>query len=117
MRQSPTQRRQRLLRTVRALTLYRMQTRCRRNGLLRKLPRDPLAQSSTPWSGVGNRAEPGVALALGFIPGVGAIYNGQIAKAFVQVLIFGSLIALGDRVHGPWTRFSGWAPRRSTSIW
>jgi hypothetical protein len=42
-----------------------------------------------------------VALGLGFIPGVGAIYNGQIAKAIVQVLIFGSLIALGDRVHGP----------------
>jgi hypothetical protein len=38
---------------------------------------------------------------LGFIPGVGAIYNGQITKAILQVLIFGSLIALGDRVHGP----------------
>jgi hypothetical protein len=37
---------------------------------------------------------------LGFIPGVGAIYNGQIVKAIMQVLIFGSLIALGDRVHG-----------------
>lgn len=44
---------------------------------------------------------PGVALALGFIPGVGAIYNGQIVKAMVQVLLFGSLIALSDRVHGP----------------
>lgn len=44
---------------------------------------------------------PGVALALGFIPGVGAVYNGQIMKAVVQVLIFGSLIALGDRVGGP----------------
>jgi hypothetical protein len=42
-----------------------------------------------------------VALGLGFIPGVGAIYNGQITKAIMQVLIFGSLIALGDRVHGP----------------
>jgi len=44
---------------------------------------------------------PGVALALGFIPGVGAIYNGQVVKAIVQVLVFGSLIALGDRVGGP----------------
>jgi TM2 domain-containing membrane protein YozV len=43
----------------------------------------------------------GLALALGFIPGVGAIYNGQIVKAIVQVLIFGSLIALADRVGGP----------------
>src|SRR5208337_2217023 len=44
---------------------------------------------------------PGVALALGFIPGVGSIYNGQVVKAMIQVLIFGSLIALSDRVGGP----------------
>jgi hypothetical protein len=50
---------------------------------------------------VGAGPSPGVALGLGFIPGVGAIYNGQIFKAMVQVLIFGSLIALGDRVHSP----------------
>lgn len=49
----------------------------------------------------GAGASPGVALALGFIPGVGAIYNGQIVKAMVQVLLFGSLIALSARVHGP----------------
>jgi TM2 domain-containing membrane protein YozV len=42
-----------------------------------------------------------VALFLGFIPGVGAIYNGQVMKAMIQVLIFGSLIALSDRVSGP----------------
>jgi len=44
---------------------------------------------------------PGVALGLGFIPGVGAIYNGQIVKAVIQVLLFGSLIAISDRVPGP----------------
>jgi hypothetical protein len=38
---------------------------------------------------------------LGFIPGVGAIYNGQIVKAMIQVLIFGSLIALSNRVGSP----------------
>ncbi|MGD1105253.1 MAG: B-box zinc finger protein [Terriglobia bacterium] len=54
----------------------------------------------TPWGGVGTGPSPGVALALGFIPGVGAIYNGQIIKAVVQVLIFGSIIALSDRAHG-----------------
>lgn len=53
-----------------------------------------------PWGGVGTGPSPGVALALGFIPGVGAIYNGQITKAISQVLIFGCLIAMGDRVHG-----------------
>ena len=50
---------------------------------------------------MGAGPSPGVALALGFIPGVGAIYNGQVVKAMIQVLIFGSLIALGDRVGGP----------------
>ncbi len=44
---------------------------------------------------------PGIALALGFIPGVGAIYNGQIVKAMLQVLIVGSLIALNDRAGSP----------------
>ncbi len=55
---------------------------------------------SAPW-GPGTGPSPGVALGLGFIPGVGAIYNGQVLKGMVQVLIFGSLIALNDRVHGP----------------
>jgi hypothetical protein len=32
---------------------------------------------------------------------VGAIYNGQVTKAILQVLIFGSLIALSDRAHAP----------------
>jgi hypothetical protein len=51
--------------------------------------------------GPGMGPSPGVALGLGFIPGVGAIYNGQIAKAMVQVLLFGSLIALSDRSPSP----------------
>jgi hypothetical protein len=50
-----------------------------------------------------------LALGLGFIPGVGAIYNGQVLKGMVQVLIFGSLIALGDRVHGPMDTIFGLA--------
>jgi hypothetical protein len=56
---------------------------------------------------VGAGPSPGVALGLGFIPGVGAIYNGQVIKAMVQLLIFASLIALGDRVHGPLDTFFG----------
>ena len=39
---------------------------------------------------------PGAAFALGLIPGVGAIYNGEYVKAAVHVLIFGTLISLGD---------------------
>lgn len=36
---------------------------------------------------------PGVAAVLGFIPGLGAVYNGQYLKALIHVLIFGGLIA------------------------
>jgi len=40
-----------------------------------------------------------VALGLGFIPGVGAIYNGEYLKGFVHILIFFGLIGLVDSVH------------------
>lgn len=43
---------------------------------------------------------PGLALFLGFIPGVGAVYNGQVLKAIIQILIFGSLIALSHQTGG-----------------
>jgi hypothetical protein len=37
---------------------------------------------------------PGAALALGIIPGLGAVYNGEYMKALIHVVIFGGLIAL-----------------------
>src|ERR1700689_365768 len=37
--------------------------------------------------------QPGMALGLGFIPGLGAVYNGEYIKALIHVLIFGGLIA------------------------
>jgi len=37
---------------------------------------------------------PGVALALGFIPGLGAVYNGEYVKALIHVAVFGGIIAL-----------------------
>jgi LiaI-LiaF-like transmembrane region len=37
---------------------------------------------------------PGVACALGFIPGLGAVYNGEYVKGLIHVVIFGGLIAL-----------------------
>lgn len=43
-------------------------------------------------------ASPGLALFLGCIPGVGAFYNGQFLKGFVHVIVFATLIWLGD--HG-----------------
>lgn len=43
-----------------------------------------------------NAPSPGLATVLGFIPGVGAVYNGQYFKAFVQVVVFAFLIAMTD---------------------
>jgi len=39
---------------------------------------------------------PGLALLLGFIPGVGAIYNSQYAKGLVHAVIFGIIISILD---------------------
>jgi len=43
---------------------------------------------------------PGVAAMLGFIPGVGAMYNGQFARAFAHVIIFVMLIMAADNISG-----------------
>jgi hypothetical protein len=45
---------------------------------------------------------PGIAFVLGFIPGVGAIYNGQYAKGLVHVIIIGLMISILDNnaAHG-----------------
>ena len=61
----------------------------------------------SPILGPSEGPNPGLALFLGLIPGVGAIYNGQIIKAMVQVLIFGSLIAVSHRVGGPFNTIFG----------
>jgi len=37
---------------------------------------------------------PGLAATLGFIPGLGAVYNGEYVKALIHVLIFAGLIAV-----------------------
>ena len=52
----------------------------------------PPAMPSTP--------SPGVAMLLGFIPGVGAMYNGQFMKAFVHVMIFVLLILATSNISG-----------------
>jgi hypothetical protein len=39
-------------------------------------------------------SHPGTALALGFIPGLGAVYNGEYLKALIHVGIFGGIIAV-----------------------
>lgn len=51
-------------------------------------PRVPLPQERLP--------SPGLAAVLGFIPGVGAMYNGQFMKGFIHVMVFVCLIWMAD---------------------
>jgi hypothetical protein len=48
---------------------------------------------SRPRPGAGS-ARAGTAAALGIIPGLGAVYNGEYWKALIHVLVFASIIAL-----------------------
>ena len=50
---------------------------------------------------------PILALILGFIPGVGAIYNGQYAKGLIHVVIFGLLVTIASRGAGGWEPMVG----------
>jgi TM2 domain-containing membrane protein YozV len=45
-----------------------------------------------------NTPSPGVAMLLGFIPGVGAMYNGQFLKGFIHVAIFVLLIMAANNI-------------------
>ena len=74
-------------------------------------PVDPLYPDS-PFTSPGyvtpsglNSSHPGLALILGFIPGVGAIYNGQYAKGLIHAVVFGLLVSI---VSSGSTR--GWEP-------
>jgi hypothetical protein len=65
----------------------------------------PGAIPPAPLSGEPN---PGLAALLGFIPGVGAMYNGQYAKGVVHLIVFAILISLSDE-HGIFGIFiAGW---------
>jgi len=56
------------------------------------------AAAATPPPSAGSIAtgdvSPGLACLLGFIPGVGAIYNGQYAKGLVHAIVFGLLVSI-----------------------
>ena len=61
---------------------------CLANKLALPQPRSqPAPTSATSGS------HPGTALALGFVPGLGAVYNGEYVKALIHVVIFGGIIA------------------------
>ncbi|HZU41620.1 MAG TPA: B-box zinc finger protein [Terriglobales bacterium] len=64
---------------------------------------DPVAAAaikSTPGTTPSRGPSPGLAAALGFIPGVGAMYNGQFAKGIVHVLVFACLVWMSDNLSG-----------------
>ncbi len=52
------------------------------------------APIGAPLPGAINSHSPVLALILGFIPGVGAIYNGQYAKGLIHAVVFGLLVSL-----------------------
>jgi hypothetical protein len=58
----------------------------------------PVAGTAVPP--VPGEPHPMLALLLGFIPGVGAMYNGQYAKGFAHLIIFMLLASLSDHVNG-----------------
>ena len=51
----------------------------------------------TPVPPAPGEPNPGLAALLGFIPGVGAFYNGQYAKGIVHLVVFAILTSLSDR--------------------
>jgi TM2 domain-containing membrane protein YozV len=51
---------------------------------------------TAPGVGAPGAGNPVLAAMLGFIPGVGAMYNGQFAKGIVHVIIFAVLVTLAD---------------------
>ncbi len=62
-------------------------------------------QGGTPLAGAPN---PGLALLLGFIPGVGAMYNSQYAKGIVHLTVFAVLVSLSDHYGFFGLLLTGW---------
>jgi hypothetical protein len=65
-------------------------------GVAAAVPPGAVSAAGVPSSG----PNPVAATLLGFIPGVGAIYNGQIVKALIHVLIFAGLCWAQERSGG-----------------
>jgi hypothetical protein len=60
----------------------------------------PASTAVPPMGPLPGTPNPKLAAILGFIPGVGAMYNGEYAKGFIHVLIFATLIWLANPEHG-----------------
>jgi len=62
------------------------------------MPPPPQPGAVAPGTPTVASGSPGLAALLGFIPGVGAMYNGEYAKGFIHVLIFATLIWAANNV-------------------
>ncbi len=70
--------------------------------------RDPVSGTYVSGTAMPGSPNPVLAGALGFIPGVGAMYNAQYAKGVVHLIVFAILVSLADN-HGIFGLFvAGW---------
>lgn len=60
----------------------------------------PPGQSTAPPGEATGTGSPGLAAILGFMPGVGAMYNGQFMKGFLHLMVFVVLVWLSDNATG-----------------
>lgn len=69
----------------------------------------PPYAAASPQSAAPGEPSPVLAGILGFIPGVGAMYNGQFAKGIVHLIIFVVIVSLSENVNGIFGLFvAGW---------
>jgi hypothetical protein len=68
-----------------------------------------IVDSVVPPPTIPGAPSPALATILGFIPGVGAMYNGQYAKGVVHLIVFAILVSLASDVNGIFGLFiAGW---------
>ena len=76
-------------------------------GVVQGTPDAQGAVPPAPIAGMPGSASPVLAFILGFIPGLGAVYNGEYNKAIIHIVIFAGLImgitgAFGEGLEGFW---------------
>ncbi|MGA7158348.1 MAG: hypothetical protein WBY53_15980 [Acidobacteriaceae bacterium] len=73
------------------------------------VPHATMPPQGVPMGAAPGEPSPMLAAVLGFIPGVGAMYNGQFAKGIVHLIIFGLLVSLSENVNSIFGLFvAGW---------
>ncbi|MCI0403100.1 MAG: DUF5668 domain-containing protein [Acidobacteria bacterium] len=65
------------------------------------------ARVTTPPAPPPGTPNPGVALMLGFIPGVGAIYNGEYLKGLIHIMVFFGIIGIAGTMPEPFEAMFG----------